>query len=787
MLDVVRAKSREITKVTREKDCLVLCSEDGVLRLTVKTPGTVRVTYQKREPVLVTEKPGVVFTGTCSDWSFTEEQDMISLCTEKLRVDVNRRMGSLRYFDREGCLLLAEREKESRTMEEFPVYAPAGDTMRVEKVVTPDGTKDVVREASKEQIGTLYHTRVHFDWQEAEALYGLGQYEEGHLNLRGKTVYGHQANRKIAVPVLVSTLGYGILFDTYSPFIFQDTEYGSYFYGEAEEEIDYYFMAGGCMDGVIKEYRQLTGKAAMLPKWMYGYLQSQERYETEAEILAVAKEYRDREIGLDCIILDWFSWGDNQWGQKGFDGSRFPNPSGMTETLHENFIRFMISIWPNMAECTDNYKEFMAHGLMLPGCTVYNALSAEGRKLYWEQTERALFCHGIDAWWCDSSEPFTPDWNHREVMEPAKLYEEYCRTVAYHLPADKGNAYGLYHAMGIYEGQRGSVYGKEKRVANLTRSGYTGQQRYGAVLWSGDIAASWDTYRKQIAAGLNFCATGIPYWTVDIGAFFVKEGGLWYWKGEYSDTTEDLGYRELFVRWYQWGSFLPVFRGHGTDCRRELWKFGDTGEPFYEALLAANRLRYELMPYLYSLAGAVWRDDASIMRLLAFDFPEDTKVWDCKNQYMFGKNLMVCPVTTPMYYERNSVKLTGVPETREVYLPAGTGWYDYYTKEYFEGGQTIVCDAPLDRIPLFVREGSILPKAAAARSTAEQSDALTMEVCGGCDGEFVLYEDAGDGYGYETGEYQCVTLVWKDAEKKLYGTNAEAFAGRNITTLVFDK
>lgn len=768
MLAVVKGRNREVKDVVRKEDRLYLYSDAGCYRLEAKTARTVRITYTQREAFSEKEKPGVIQTKPWGGWDYTENGDCIMFCTEAVRIRIDRKTASFRYFDANGTLLLKEREQESKTLEEFPVYEPTGDGMRVEKVVTPDGTKEVVKEAERKRSGSLYHTRMYFEWQEDEALYGLGQHEEGFLNLRGQCVYVHQANKKIAVPVLVSNKGYGLLIDTYSPLIFQDTAYGSYIYTEADAELDYYFMAGETMDRVIGEYRELTGKAAMLPKWVYGYIQSQERYETEDEILSVAQEYRDRKIGLDGIVLDWCSWEGDLWGQKTLDKARFKNPAGMIQELHEKNVHFMISIWPNMSEKSENYKEFQEKNLLLPGSSVYNALLPEGRKLYWEQVQKGLFTHGVDAWWCDSSEPFTPEWNHVESVEPAKMYEEYCRTASFHLPAEQGNAYSLYHAQALYEGQRGTENGNEKRVVNLTRSGYTGQQRYGTILWSGDIAASWETLRKQIAAGLGFCSGGMPYWSVDIGGFFVKTGGLWYWKGNYPDGTQDMGYRELFVRWYQWACFLPVFRGHGTDCRRELWNFGNEGEAFYDALLAANRLRYELMPYIYSLAGMVWLKNGTIMKPLAFAFPKDKTALEIKDQYLFGDALMVCPVTQPMYYEKDSQKLENVPKSRKIYLPEQTDWYDYWSHEYYEGGQWITCEAPIEKIPLFVREGSIIPRTLPAQSTAELSDVLFLDVYTGRDGEFVLYEDAGDGYGYEKGEYRTFTLSWKEKERRFY-------------------
>ena len=763
MLCVTEAKSNRIRKVWRQEDRLYLCSDAGTHRLEPRDSATVRVTYTLEEEFGEGDKPGVVHREVFPHWDYTETPEEIRLQMEHLEVVICRDTAAYRYYDGKGRLLLRERDHDSKTLEEFTTYRMLEEGARVEKVATPDGVKDVVREASRIPQGKRCHTRLYLEWGEGEALYGLGQQEEGFGSLRGQTVYLHQANRKIAIPMLASTLGYGILVDTYSPMIFSDTVYGSYLYTEADPEMDFYFMNGGSLDGVVQKYRMLTGKTSLLPRWAYGYIQSQERYETQEEVLAVMREYRDRGIGLDGLVLDWCSWEGDQWGQKTFDGSRFPDPGAMVRELHEAHVHFMLSIWPNMGENTDNYRQFKEKKLLLPGCGVYNALSGEARELYWEQIQKGLLGSGLDAWWCDNSEPFTPEWNHTERVEPARMYEEYCQTVWQHLPAEKMNAYGLYHARTIFEGQRGC---DTRRVVNLTRSAYTGQQRYGAILWSGDIEASWDTLRRQVAAGLHFSASGLPFWTVDIGAFFVKRGTAWFWKGDYPRATQDLGYRELFVRWYQWGCFLPVFRGHGTDCRRELWHFANDKVPFYEALLAANRLRYTLFPYIYSLAGRCWLEDGSMMRLLAFAYPGDREVWGIMDQYLFGDSIMVCPVLEPMYYGRDSEPLSGIPAVRRLYLPQGNGWYDYWTNVYYQGGQWIETEAPLDRIPLFVREGSILPRAAYAPSTEELSPELEVFVYTGRDGEFLLYEDRGDGYGYEQGEYRTTALTWNEEQKQ---------------------
>ncbi len=748
MLYVIKEKSRRIDKVEKRNGALYLYSELARHRIVPYTDRSVRLSYTFEEHFSITKKPGVI-ANPCVDWDYTETQQEILIQLPKLLIRVDRETACYKYCSAEGELLLQETEAESRELDKFTKTILSGEEQHVEKINTADGEKSVVREAKLVECGYAYHTKLRLVFDKTEALFGLGQHEEGYGSLRGKTVYCHQANRKVALPLLVSTKGYGILMDTYSPYIFNDTEPEAYFYTEADEEMDFYFMAGDKPDTVIKEYRRLTGKAAMLPKWVFGYLQSKERFETQEEIEHVAGEYRRRNIGIDGLILDWFSWEEGKWGQKSFDKSRFPNPTAMIDTLHKQGYHFMISIWPSMDESCENYQEHKEKGYILPGTNIYNAFSNEARVLYWKQTKEGLFQHGIDAWWCDNCEPFTPEWNCLRRPEPGQMFLQYQKESAQRFDACMTNAFGMLHSQGLSEGQRQDC--EEKRVTILTRSGYTGSQRQGTILWSGDIAATWDTFRRQIATGLGFCASGHPYWTVDIGAFFVKHGEIWYWKGDYDKTTEDLGYKELFVRWHQWGGFLPIFRGHGTDCDRELWHFGEEGDPFYEALVNTNRLRYELMPYIYSIAGRTWLLDESMMRFLAFDYPEDAVACGIKDQYLFGDSLMVCPVTRPMYYQANSQRIDMVDTTMQVYLPKGK-WYDYYTEESFEGGRYVTVDAPLEKIPVFVKAGAILPKTDFAVSTGELSDKLLWHVYTGADGSFVYYNDAGDGYGYESGD-----------------------------------
>ena len=768
MLYAVPAKKRSIDRIAWENGALYLYSDQGMHRMVPMGENCVRITYTERAQFSNREKPGVVAAPCTGGWSVEEQEDEVILKSSGMCVSVRRETGSCTFRDASGSILLKERDHESKLLEEFQAYRIDETDVKTERITTADGEKELVRDPARIPTEKLYHTRTYFDWQEGEALYGLGQQEEGYLNLRGHVVYVHQANRKIAVPMLVSSLGYGLLMDTYSPMIFHDTEDGSYLYTEADAEIDYYFMAGRDMNDVVREYRHLTGKAAMLPKWAFGYLQSQERYETQDEILKIADEHRNRHIGLDCLVLDWCSWEDGMWGQKSLDPKRFPDPAGMIRKLHDKDIHFMLSIWPNMSKDTENYKEMRAAGCMLPASEIYNALDPKARALYWEQVTRALYVHGIDAWWCDSSEPLTVEWTHIQRMEPGILFAEYCRELQNILPAWETNVFPFYHAKTLFDGQtaedrRNHV---DRRVCNLTRSAYTGQQRFGTILWSGDTSASWDTLRSQIASGLNFVATGLPYWTVDIGAFFVKKSIFWYWDGEYNDTVQDAGYLELYTRWYQWAAFLPVFRGHGTDCRRELWEYSGENGMFYEAMLTFNRLRYRLMPYIYSQAGKVWKEDASLMKMLAFDFAADPNVLDIWDQYLFGDSMMVCPVTEPMYYTAGNQAVENACFRREVYLPAGCGWYDYWTGAFYEGGQWIATDAPIDRIPLFVREGSILPVTEATEHVLPE-EPIHFLVYAGCDCDETLYRDSGDGYGYEQGEYTCTTYHWSEVAQQL--------------------
>lgn len=832
MLDCTPYPKLNVANVKREGDFLTLNFAQGIQRLIPVDDRSIRVIYTQDSEISeesINSKPGIVKIKPFSDWTYEESDEEVIVSLPKLKVVIRKDGAAYTYYDENGKLLLKEKSARSKELDKVSVYAMNEENIQKEYIDTADGRKEIIRQASKIKIRDAYRTRMNLIFDDDEALYGLGQHEEGYHSLRGKRIFLNQGNRKIVVPMFVSTKGYGLLVNTYSPAIFNDTEDGSYFFTEADSEMDFFFLGGsdGKMDGVVSEYRKITGKAVMLPKWAFGYIQSQERYETQDEILSISKEYCDRNIGLDCIVLDWCSWKDGQWGQKTFDPERFPDPDAMTSELHDRNVHFMISIWPNVNEGTDNYNEFKKENELLPGINIYNALSPKAREMYWKQAESGLFCHGIDAWWCDNSEPIAPEWNYTVKPETSKIYDEYVNQLPMHIPAEKTNAFGLYHAMGIYEGQRGyyknladsdtddagkenqveteKLFKREKRVVNLTRSGYLGQQRYGTILWSGDISASWDTFRRQIAAGLHFSASGLPYWTTDIGAFFVKNGIQWYWNGDYDLGPKDPAYCELFTRWYQWAVFLPIFRGHGTDFRRELWQFQNDAAPFYEALVKANHLRYELMPYIYSLAGAVWYNDSVVIRPLVFEFTEDKRTWDIMDQYMFGQDMMVCPVTDPMIFDHdqdgNCIKIADHNDTiniceaekvqvstrnnehnniqnpkkvyiRKVYLPKGHIWRNFYTGESYEGGQWIETQAPLDVIPVFVKAGAIIPMTT-FKGHVQKEDEITLKIFGGADGSFALYEDEGDGYDYEKGAYTITRIEYIDSTKKVIINGAE--------------
>ena len=538
------------------------------------------------------------------------------------------------------------------------------------------------------------------------------------------------------------------------------------FWSEFEPGADFYFIAGDDYDEVIKGYRTITGKSQVIPRWALGFWQSRERYSTQEDLVNTLAEFRRRGIPVDNIVQDWQYWKDDQWGSHDFDPERYPDPEKMLDDVHAMNGRFMISVWPKFYTNTDNYKALAAGGYTYEHAvadsvkdwlgyhqTFYDAYAEGGRKLFWQQMDEHLYSRygrKIDAWWMDASEP-----NLRDCLP--KEYMQWLLTPTALGPATEYyNTYALVNAKAIYEGQR-SVE-PDKRVFLLTRNGFAGLQRYSTASWSGDTGTSWEDMRTQITAGLGYSMAGVPVWGMDTGGFSVM--------GKFQNPANIDEWRELQTRWHQFGAFVPLFRAHGQWPRRELWNIAPEGSPAYESILYYIKLRYRLMPYIYSLAGAVNRDDYTIMRGLPMDFPDDIVAREISDQWMFGPALMPCPVCE---YKARS---------REVYFPEGL-WYDFYSGEAVTGGRTMQVPAPFGRIPLYVRGGSIVPMGPDIQWSGEQPGG-DLELCiyPGRDCDFVLYDDDGVSYGYERGEYSAVPLEWNDAEGVLtIGEREGSFPG----------
>ena len=693
-----------------------------------------------------------------------------------LGMQIARADGQISWMnDRTKRPLLREVKKE---FIKVPVikYTTGDEKPLIKRVKTVDGERNFIQNLREESDHDAYQGRLYFDFDEDECVYGLGQAEEGVYNYRHHTQYLYQHNMRIPMPMFVSDKGYGILFDATCLMTFNDTEVGSYMFFDAIPQLSYYVIAGDDLDEIIDGFRYLTGQAAMLPKWAYGYIQSKEQYYTADELADVVKKYRELQVPLDCVVQDWNSWEKDQWGQKSLDPTRYANMRERADEIHAMGVHTMVSVWPNMNTGTPNHTELFDAGYMLNDYATYDAFDEKAREIYWKQAKEGLFDQGFDSWWCDSTEPFSgPDWSGDIKREPWVRYQLVGTEHKKYLDAEKANAYALVHAQGIYENQRRTR--ENMRVLNLTRSGYASGQKYAAMLWSGDITASWDVMRRQIAEGLNMAMSGYPYWTLDIGGFFTvgkkwqnrgcscntDPSGRWFWKGRYDEGVHDKGFCELYTRWIQMGCFLPMFRSHGTDTPREIWNFGSKGTMFYDAIEKYIKLRYRLMPYIYSLAGDVVLRNGTIMRSLLFDFSDDKRAAGIATQFMFGRSLLVCPVLQPMYYEAESTPLDE-EKTWKVYLPADTLWYDFYTGVCYDGGQEILADAPLDTMPLYVRAGSVIPMTSGLQYAMEKNDApLELHVYPGADGTFTLYDDAGNDYAYEQGEYAQIPLHYDEA------------------------
>ena len=549
-------------------------------------------------------------------------------------------------------------------------------------------------------------------------------------------------------------------------------------WSEMSPDMDYYFIAGQNLDEVISGYRTLTGKASLYPKWTLGFWQSRERYQSSKDIEDNMKKFRDLHIPVDNIVQDWNYWKLDSWGSHEFESARYPNPQAMLDSVHAMNGRFMISVWPKFYDTVKNYKELDSKGWMYHQAikddihdwlgfrgSFYDAYDAGARKMFWRQMDENLYTKykfGVDAWWMDASEPnvrdCTPMWYRKALSGPTALGTS----------TEYFNAYSIVNADAIYNGQR-SV-NPNQRVFLLTRSGFAGEQRYSTATWSGDIATRWEDMRAQMTAGLNYSMAGLPFWGMDQGGFCVENRYVAA-QQEFDKTGKENAdlkeWRELQARWNQFGCFVPLYRAHGQWPLREVWNIAPADHQAYKTIVAYDKLRYRLMPYLYSMAGMVHLKDYTMMRGLVMDFNGDDKVLDIKDQWMFGPALMACPVGEYQKYSRN------------VYLPKQKGWYDFYTGKHYAGGQTIAADAPYEKIPVFLPEGAILPVGPEMEwSDQKKAELIDLYVYAGKDGEFTIYEDEGTNYNYEKGKYATIDIKYNDAQRTItFGTRKGSFDG----------
>lgn len=583
----------------------------------------------------------------------------------------------------------------------------------VKVVKTVDGERSYVANLKEIYDRDAFRAKITIKFADDEKIYGLGQDENGVYNKRGTAEYLYQHNMKIPMPMFVSSKGYGVLFDCACLMVFDDRKELCELTLECVDQVDFYVITGS-FDEIVAGFRELTGRTSKMPPWVFGYWQSKERYHTQDELIEIAQKYRDLKVPIDVVVQDWKTWEEGLWGDKNFDKTRFPDMQSASKTLHDMNVHSIVSVWPNMNAGGRNHQEFADKEMLLGDYSTYDAFRADARDVYWKQAEKELFSGGFDGWWCDSTEPFaSPDWGGAVLLPEEERYRLVGEEHEKYLDPAVANMYANVHAMGMYEHQSG------KPMVNLTRSGWAGVQQYGTILWAGDTSATWGELKKEIAKGLNVSYSGIPYWTVDGGAFFTgslacwrKWSGnpeadpVWFWQGDYDKGVDDLGYQELYTRWLQFACFLPIFRSHGTDTPREVWYFAS---PFREAIETIIRLRYQFMPYILEMAEAVHDDHATMMRGLMFDFLDDPEVHTIDTQYMFGKDLLICPVLKAILYNANSEKVAEPDETQKVYLPKGTDWVSFHTKEEFTGGQWIAVPITLEEIPIFVRKGATIP------------------------------------------------------------------------------
>ena len=725
------------------------------------TPSVVHVVKYQGQAVTPESK---VIIAKPQEVALTQKGNTTS--SQELSVKLDEKTGCITFMDAKGKVLLREKKHS---------FSPLNQTFTLDK---------------------------------GEAIYGLGTIQNGKMNRRGEHKRMEQSNLEDFQSVIQSIKGWGIYWDNYAPTQFDDDANGMSLTSEAGDYIDYYFMYGKSADGVIALMRHLSGDVPMFPLWTYGFWQSKERYKTAAETESIVDKYRELQVPLDGIIQDWQYWGSNYlWNAMDFLSEDFVNGPQMIKNVHQKHAHFMISIWASFGPQTQQFRELNEKGLLLPietwpqsglshiwpprmdypsGVKVYDAFSPVARDIYWKYLKK-LYDYGTDAWWMDSTDP--------DFFNPRE--SDYQHPVTGGTWRSLRNAFPLETVRGIYNAQRMEALTSHpspltsKRVFIMTRSSFAGQQHYGSNMWSGDVNSSWDMLRKQLPAGLSFSLTGNPNFNTDIGGFFC---GSYNTKGSGS-APQNPQFQELYVRWMQYGLFCPVFRSHGADAPREIWQFGKKGEPVYDAIEKQIRLRYRLIPYLYSTAWQVTSNNQSYMRPLFSDFAADKKVWDMTDEFMFGKSILAAPIVDPQYTEEKIIRtdaMTGwnkqevnsekgivnsewaESKTATKYLPKGADWYDFWTGKLYKGGQNVVLVTSFDQAPMFVRAGSILPLGPEMQYVGEKAwDNLEIRIYPGADGEFTLYEDEGDNYNYEKGVYSTIKFKWNNATRTLTIANRQ--------------
>jgi alpha-D-xyloside xylohydrolase len=696
--------------------------KDGLLKFEVDAPDLLHVTYSPLEvsqPARPSDHVVIKTDWPAASFDVSQNDKAIVLTTTKLKVSIERQSGSIHYQSADGKPL---------TTDTYRMLHPA--------------------EVNGEQT---FRAEVAFGiYGSHEGFYGLGQHQAGVWNYRGETVDLSQENTEIAIPLLVSTNGYGIFWNNPSRSVVNNRfVHWLYMSGEVADRVDYYFIYGPEADQVIGHYRELTGEVPLFGRWAYGFWQCKNKYQSQAEIEGVAAKYRELHIPVDNIVQDWFWWvtmGEMKWNE------HYPDPQGMINKLHDEHFHLMVSVWPYFRPGSATYDDFDKNGWFVAktklagfhplGQALYDATNPDARAQYWANINTALFQKGVDAWWLDTDEPET-EGQRDNILVNHKLHIG--------SGARYANIYPLFHTEGVSEGQQKAS--DKKRVFILSRSAYAGTQRLGVTAWSGDVLSNWVTFARQIPAGLNYSISGMPYWTTDIGGF-ISGGNL-----------KDPKFRELFVRWFQFGTFSPIFRVHGTrnPDENELWSYGPEAQ---KILVDYDNLRYRLLPYIYSEAWQVTSKHGTMMRPLVMDWRNDVDAQNTGDEYLFGPAILVSPVTTQG------------ATIRTVYLPKAT-WYDFWTGAKVEGGKRVEAEAPLAKLPLYVRAGSIVPMGPTMEwSTEKAADPIEIRIYPGADGDFTLYEDENDNYDYAKGQHATIQLHWDDAARTLtLGAREGTFPG----------